>query len=40
VRHGRYIVFQLAELTVSRALFSEILRRIDRLRPRPRPLPA
>jgi DDE family transposase len=29
VRHGRYIVFQLA------ALFAEILRRIDRLRPRP-----
>jgi uncharacterized membrane protein len=37
VRHGRYIVFQLAEVAVPRALFAEILRRIDRLRPEPRP---
>ena len=29
VRHGRYIVFQLAEVAVPRALFAEILRRID-----------
>jgi Transposase DDE domain group 1 len=29
VRHGRYVVFQLAEVAVSRALFAEILRRID-----------
>jgi Transposase DDE domain group 1 len=35
VRHGRYVVFQLAEVAVPRALFTEILRRIDRLRPRP-----
>jgi Transposase DDE domain group 1 len=35
VRHGRYIVFQLAELAVPRALFTEILRRIERLRLRP-----
>jgi hypothetical protein len=35
VRHGRYVVFQLAEVAVPRALFAEILRRIDRLRPRP-----
>ena len=35
VRHGRYIVFQLAEMGAPRALFAEILRRIDRLRPRP-----
>ena len=35
VRHGRYFVFQLAEVAVPRALFAEILRRIDRLRPRP-----
>ena len=35
VRHGRYIVFQLAEVAVPRALLAEILRRIDRLRPRP-----
>jgi hypothetical protein len=40
VRHGRYVVFQLAEVAVPRALFAEILRRIDRLRPRPSPLPA
>jgi hypothetical protein len=32
VRHGRYLVFQLAEVAVSRALFAVILRRIDRLR--------
>jgi hypothetical protein len=35
VRHGRYVVFQLAEVAVPRALFAEILRRIDRLRSRP-----
>ena len=40
VRHGRYVVFQLAEVAVTRALFAEILRRIDRLRPQPPPLPA
>jgi hypothetical protein len=40
VRHGRYIVFQLAEVAVSRALFTEILRRIERLRLRPPPIPA
>ena len=40
VRHGRYIVFQLAEVAVPRTLFAAILRRIDRLRPRPPPLPA
>ena len=40
VHHGRYVVFQLAEVAVPRALFAEILRRIDRLRPRPPPLPA
>jgi hypothetical protein len=38
VHHGRYVVFQLAEVAVPRALFAEILRRIDRLRPRPPPL--
>jgi hypothetical protein len=36
VRHGRYVVFQLAEVAVPRALFAEILRRVDCLRPRPR----
>jgi hypothetical protein len=40
VRHGRYVVFQLAEVAVPRALFAGILRRIDDLRPRPPPLPA
>ena len=35
VRHGRYIMFQLAEVAVPRALFAEILRWIDWLRPRP-----
>jgi hypothetical protein len=32
VRHGRHVVFQLAEVAVPRALFAAILRRIDRLR--------
>jgi Transposase DDE domain group 1 len=32
VRHGRYVVFQLAEVAVPRALFAAILRGIDRLR--------
>jgi hypothetical protein len=32
VRHGRYLVFQLAEVAVPPALFATILRRIDRLR--------
>jgi hypothetical protein len=39
VHHGRYVVFQLAEVAVPSPLFAEILRRIDRLRPRPPPLP-
>ena len=38
VRHGRYVVFQLAEVGVPRALFAEIMRRIDRLRPEPLPV--
>jgi len=37
VRHGRYVVFQLAEVAVPRALFAEILRHRD-LRPKPPPL--
>jgi len=37
VRDGRYVVFQLAEVAVPRALFAEIMRRIDRLRPEPLP---
>ena len=40
MRHGRYVVFQLAEVAVSRPLFAEILRRVDGLRPPSPPLPA
>jgi hypothetical protein len=40
VCHGRYVVFQLAEVAVPRSLFASILRRIDDLRPRPPPLAA
>jgi Transposase DDE domain group 1 len=40
VHHGRYVVFQLAEVAVPRALFADILRRIDGLRLRSPPLPA
>jgi Transposase DDE domain group 1 len=32
VHHGRYVIFQLAEVAVPRALFAGILRRIERLR--------
>jgi hypothetical protein len=32
VRHGRYVVFQLAGVAVPRSLFADILRRIDQLR--------
>jgi hypothetical protein len=35
VCHGRCIVFQMAEVAIPRDLFADILRRIDRLRPRP-----
>jgi hypothetical protein len=34
------VVFQLAEVAVPRALFADMLRWIDDLRPRPPPLPA
>ena len=37
VRHGRCVTFQSAEVAVPRALFANILRRIDRLRPKPVP---
>jgi hypothetical protein len=40
VRHGHYVVFQLAEVAVPRALFAEVLHRIDQLRPKPPPLAA
>ena len=35
VRHGRYVIFQMAEVAVPWELFQEILRLIDGLRPRP-----
>jgi hypothetical protein len=38
VRHNRYVMFQLAEVAVLQVLFAWILRRLDRLRPSPRPL--
>jgi Transposase DDE domain group 1 len=37
VRHGRYVVVQLAEVVVPRALFAEVFLRIAWLRPRPFP---
>ncbi len=37
VRQGRYITFQMAEVAIPRDLFADILRRIDRLRPKPVP---
>jgi hypothetical protein len=37
IRHSRYVTFQLAEVAVPKALFAEILRRIDGLRPGPVP---
>ena len=37
VRHGRYVTFQMAEVAIPRDLFADILRRIDRLRPKPAP---
>ncbi len=37
VRHGRYLVFQLAEVAVRRTAFAQVMRRIDRLRPEPLP---
>jgi hypothetical protein len=40
VRHGRYVVFQLTEVAAPRALFAEVLRRIDQLRPKPPPFAA
>ena len=37
VAHGRYVTFQLAEVAIPRALFAEILRLINGLRPTPLP---
>ena len=35
VRHSRYVIFQMAEVMVSKSLFYEILERISRLKPVP-----
>ena len=40
VRHGRYVIFQMAEVALPRELFQEILRLIAELRPQPPPVPA
>src|SRR3989440_9660041 len=40
VSHGRYIVFQMAEVAIPRLMFQEILRLIAELRPQPPPAPA
>ncbi len=37
VRHGRYVIFQRAEVAVPKELFQQILQPIDGLRPRPAP---
>ncbi len=37
VAHGRYVTFQLAEVTVPRDLFRKIVRLIDNMRPNPTP---
>ena len=37
MRHGRYVTFELAEVAISKSLFAEILRLINRLRPAPLP---
>jgi hypothetical protein len=40
VSHGRFIAFQMAEVTIPRQMFQEILRLIVELRPQPPPAPA
>jgi hypothetical protein len=37
VSHGRYVIFQMAEVAVSRQMFQEILMLIARLRAPPAP---
>jgi hypothetical protein len=37
VSHGRYVIFQMAEVAVPRQMFQEILRLIAELRPQPPP---
>ena len=40
VSHGRYVVFQMAEVAIPRQMFQGILRLIAELRPQPPPAPA
>jgi hypothetical protein len=40
VSHGRYIIFQMAEVAIARQMFQEILRLIAELRPQPPPASA
>jgi hypothetical protein len=40
VSHGRYVVFQMAEVAIPRQMFQEILRLIAELGPHPPPAPA
>jgi hypothetical protein len=40
VSHGRYVVFQMAEVAIPRQMLQEILRLIAELRPQPPPAPA
>jgi hypothetical protein len=39
VSHGRYVVFQMAEVAIPRQMFQEVLRLIAELRPQPPPAP-
>src|SRR5262249_33701883 len=40
VSHGRYVIFQMAEVAIPRQMYQEILRLIAELRPQPPPAPA
>lgn len=40
VSHGRYIASQMAEVTIPRQMFQEIIQLIAELRPQPPPAPA
>jgi hypothetical protein len=40
VSHGRFVIFQMAEVAIARQMFQEILRLIAELRPQPPPAPA
>ena len=40
VTHGRYVIFQMAEVAIARQMFQGILPLIAELRPQPPPVPA